>query len=209
MSYVVEWSPFLAVSAMLLVAAVRAAQLRLSRQASVLVLGVGKRGWLFALEFAFAAGLVAWIADVFLWASDAHLRVFPPALEAVVLDWQPAKVTGALMFLMGGAIFLWALASMGRSWRVGIDERRPGPLVTAGAFAWSRNPIFLFMDLYAVGVFLVHGTWAFLVCAVAIAAGIHAQILHEERFLRRKHGAPYESYCARVHRYFGRIPAST
>ena len=60
-----------------------------------------------------------------------------------VLQW-----VGLGLCLVGLAIFLAALISFGSSWRVGIDPENCNRLVTSGAFAFSRNPIFLFMNIF-------------------------------------------------------------
>jgi protein-S-isoprenylcysteine O-methyltransferase Ste14 len=62
-------------------------------------------------------------------------------------------------------------------------------------FALSRNPIFVFLDLYAFGTFLINGTLGFLLFALVLATGIHYQILQEESFLRRTYGTAYHDYC--------------
>jgi len=102
------------------------------------------------------------------------------------------------------AVFILALVSFGASWRIGIDAKTPGGLVTTGIFALSRNPIFVFLDLYAFGTFLINGTLGFLLFALILAVGIHYQIIQEESFLRRTYGKAYHDYCRRTARYFSR-----
>jgi len=75
-------------------------------------------------------------------------------------------------------------------------------LVTTGMFALSRNPIFVFLDLYAFGTFLINERLGFLLSALVLAAGIHYQILQEESFLRSTYGKAYHDYCRRTGRYF-------
>jgi protein-S-isoprenylcysteine O-methyltransferase Ste14 len=50
-------------------------------------------------------------------------------------------------------------------------------------FAVSRHPIFVFLDLYFIGTFLVNGTLVFRFFAGVTILGIHYQILQEEKFL--------------------------
>jgi protein-S-isoprenylcysteine O-methyltransferase Ste14 len=85
---------------------------------------------------------------------------------------------------------------------VGIDNQAPGELVTTGVFAFSRNPIFVFVDLYFIGIFLLNGTVIFL-AAVLVVVGLHYQILQEEQFLRAQYGQAYRYYRAGAPRYFG------
>ncbi|MFZ6027343.1 MAG: methyltransferase family protein [Chloroflexota bacterium] len=98
-----------------------------------------------------------------------------------------------------------SIAARGDSdwWRVGIDKRKPGQLVTHGAFAFSRNPIFLFIDLYFVGTFLLNGHVFFLLAALLVVVGLHYQILQEEQFLSQRYGKTYQAYQSQIRRYFG------
>ena len=84
---------------------------------------------------------------------------------------------------------------------MGIDKSAPGELVATGIFTVSRNPIFLFIDLYFAGTFLVNGTLIFLLFAALVVLGMHYQILQEERFLAGAHGEAYRRYCTVVGRY--------
>jgi protein-S-isoprenylcysteine O-methyltransferase Ste14 len=121
--------------------------------------------------------------------------------DVSLFDPGPVRLAGIAAIGVGFVVFVAALAAMGSSWRVGIDRASPGKLVTGGIFARSRNPIFVFMDLYVAGTFLLHGTLLFLVLAVVGIVGIHFQIRREERFLEGCYGEEYESYRGRTPRY--------
>ena len=92
-------------------------------------------------------------------------------LESGLAGLLPVQVLGVLLILAGDALFVWALISFGNSWRIGIDEKSAGALVTNGIFAFSRNPIFAFIDLYFLGTFLVSGAPIFLIFAVVTILG--------------------------------------
>jgi protein-S-isoprenylcysteine O-methyltransferase Ste14 len=176
----------------------RSLQLYLARGVVVLRLATGKPPLQAALELCLVVGLPLWLYEIAAYAAPLPYRVFPPPLDAVLVDATAAKAVGALLVAAGLAIFGLALAAFGDSWRVGIDRQAPGALVTRGIFAHSRNPIFLFMNLYAVGTFLLGGRLVFLLFALAAAAGLHYQIRQEERFLEQTHGDAYRAYRARV-----------
>ena len=74
-------------------------------------------------------------------------------------------------------------------------------LVTTGIFAWSRNPIYLALDLLVLGSFAIQGRTLFGLLAVLMAGLLHALILREERFLEAHYGDAYRSYRSRVPRY--------
>lgn len=114
--------------------------------------------------------------------------------------WVHGLGWGMLMF--SGAVLLWAQAQMGVSWRIGLDAETPGPLVTQGLFAHSRNPIFLSMRLNLLGLlFLLPNmfTLLLLVCGELL---IQIQVRLEEAHLPQIYGAVYEAYRARVPRWW-------
>jgi protein-S-isoprenylcysteine O-methyltransferase Ste14 len=133
------------------------------------------------------------------WPLRVHL--VPRVLGLVLVDSAWVKGVGAALVLAGLAIYALALRAFGRSWRLGIDREQHGPLVTAGVFAWTRNPVYVGLDLVVVGSFLMQGRLSFLALAGIIVALLHDQIRREERFLVQAHGDAYREYCARVGRY--------
>ena len=166
---------------------------------SPFVLGAGKKGPPRLLELLLFPWLLLWMLAVVRSAlqRSSQLVSWIPVWPAL----QPAQVLGVLLILAGDALFVWALISFGNSWRIGIDEKSAGALVTNGIFAFSRNPIFAFIDLYFLGTFLVSGTPIFMIFAVITIIGLHYQILQEEGFLSSRYGQAYRDYCGQVGRY--------
>lgn len=124
-------------------------------------------------------------------------------LGPVWIDSGLADTIGAALMISGLVIGLLAYLHMGRSWRIGIDEGSREKLVTHGVFALSRNPIYLFIDMLALGVLLASGTAFFVVTSSVVLVGIHLRVLEEERFLLRRYGSEFETYCALTGRYIG------
>ena len=166
------------------------------RGVQVFVLGKGK-GWKQKLvEWALTPLMVLWSVEILMTALGNPL--FPLALMGSVPE---LRGVGLGFCVAGLMLFVWALVSFGGAWRVGIDERHSDRLITGGAFGFSRNPIFLFMDMYMLGIFLICPTLFFLLVFVGGAVLIHMQILNEERFLQGKFGGEYVDYRRRVRRY--------
>jgi protein-S-isoprenylcysteine O-methyltransferase Ste14 len=111
------------------------------------------------------------------------------------------KYIGILFCYMGLILFLWALISFGQAWRIGIDENNADELITKEIFRYSRNPVFLFMDLYFMGIMLVYPNIVFIIIAIGAIIGIHLQILREEKFLLKKFGEKYIEYQNQTRRY--------
>ncbi len=163
-----------------------------------ITLAAGKAGLRRMAEAFLPVGLGVWVMAIALASFDAGLV---PPLDDSVVDHVVAQTAGAVLIAMGLLLFVLALASFGASWRVGIDEEHPGGLVTGGIFHFTRNPIFVFLDAYFVGTFLINGTLFFLLAALLGVTLIHYQILQEERFLQGRYGDQYEEYKQTVSRY--------
>jgi protein-S-isoprenylcysteine O-methyltransferase Ste14 len=108
---------------------------------------------------------------------------------------------GVAFCLAGLILLLWSLISFGQSFRVGIDMERPDQLMTAGAFAFSRNPIYVAFAFNLIGQFLIFPNWMLLVYLGAGTWLFHRQILREEGFMKQHYGQQYAEYCRRVRRY--------
>ena len=116
-------------------------------------------------------------------------------------------ITGAVLMLAGISGAFIAQLSMGDSWRIGVDESERTTLVTAGLFAWVRNPIFSFVLITSLGLILVLPTVLAVAAFLLLLASIEVQVrVVEEPYLTRTHGAPYRSYASRVGRFLpGRL----
>lgn len=147
------------------------------------------------------ACLLLWGYQVVAYAWPLQTHLVPVPLGTVLLDTVSFKVVGVFATLSGLLIYSLALQAFGASWRLGIDRVAPGALVTHGIFAWTRNPIYVALDLLAVGTFLVMGRLVFLALGLIMVAMLHGQIRREERFLTHAYGDAYREYCARVGRY--------
>jgi len=193
-----------ALAVILLVFVGRSIFLLFARNINPFVLGVGKGGLRRAVEVGFLVIFALWAIEILATSLALEWRIFPVPLQRRLLDSLSSQIAGVALVTAGCAIFILALDSFGASWRIGIDGKTPGGLVTTGMFALSRNPIFVFLDLYAFGTFLINGTLGFLLSTLVLAAGIHYQIFQEESFLRRTYGTSYHDYCRRTARYFSR-----
>jgi protein-S-isoprenylcysteine O-methyltransferase Ste14 len=170
----------------------------------VFVIGKGKGGRQGLLEMSFMVGLVVWSGEILLRSLDLGVSLLPDFWSQPLFDSRLADLLGASAIVLGLSLFAVALHHFGRSWRVGIDHDRPGQLVTYGVFAITRNPIFLFMDLFFLGTALIQGDLFCLLFALAAAGGIHYQIRQEEKFLLGQYGRAYRRYMLSVPRYIGR-----
>ncbi len=153
-------------------------------------------------DLAFLLCFLLWVYETLAFALPLDVHLVPTAARVLVVETITAKVLGALAMTAGIVVYALALRAFGSSWRLGIDRDRPGPLVTSGIFARSRNPIYLSLTLSMVGVFLALGRLVLLLLAILSAVYFHLLVRREERVLTQYYGDPYRAYTQRVGRWW-------
>ncbi len=174
----------------------------LARKGTVVFrLGSGKQGLSAFLEKSFLIFFPLWLFEIFIHSLHIDLQFLPSIMVDPIISNQFVRLAGAVIICIGILVFSLALMSFKSSWRVGIDTVAPGGLITTGIFSLSRNPIFLSMNLYFLGTFLIYSNPFFLLSFVCMVFGFHFQIRHEETFLLQEYGKSYSKYMTQVRRY--------
>ncbi|MEQ8768003.1 MAG: isoprenylcysteine carboxylmethyltransferase family protein [Planctomycetota bacterium] len=132
-------------------------------------------------------------------------------LENRVWRWQihgggwPWIVSGRALLVGALLIMLWALTEFHRA-KTTVHPARPSrALIERGPFRYSRNPLYfsLSLVLLAIGVSMGSG-WLLVLVPPTILIVRHQVIAREERYLEKRFGEEYRSYCTRVNRWIGR-----
>ncbi|HET7815515.1 MAG TPA: isoprenylcysteine carboxylmethyltransferase family protein [Candidatus Baltobacteraceae bacterium] len=135
------------------------------------------------------------------------LLAIPAVLLAVLGKPSAFSVTlGLPLALAGELVRCWAVGYSGVTTRE--DHVIAPELVTAGPYAYVRNPLYVGNFITAAGFAIAFtgsnnaGAKAALIGAsLGTMAWVYATIVpHEEAYLRSEFGAPYEQYCAEVPR---------
>lgn len=120
------------------------------------------------------------------------------------LEWMvhsTARVAGWALLIASLVWTVIAQTQMGKSWRIGIDQKNRTNLVTSGLFAYSRNPIFLGMRLSMLSLVLLRPNVLTVAAALAADVLIQIQVRLEEDFLLKQHGTKYEEYMRKTRRW--------
>jgi protein-S-isoprenylcysteine O-methyltransferase Ste14 len=169
------------------------------------VLGFGWRSWLQyrrtgATGFRGTSGRIGsteWIAG-FGFVIALMVAVSAPILQQINIV-QPISILTAVWIQVAGigvatvgiAATVYAQLEMGDSWRIGVDEQETTTLVHAGVFGWVRNPIYMAMFTFGLGIALV--TPNLVACSgfVLLVATIELQVRRvEEPYLLRTQAMP-------------------
>jgi protein-S-isoprenylcysteine O-methyltransferase Ste14 len=113
---------------------------------------------------------------------------------------RSARLVGWPTIAVGIGLAAWGVTSASAA-GVGVD--RPTSLVTTGAFAFSRNPMYLGWSTAVAGLGIAaRSPWV--LAAAAVAAGhTHRAIVAEEAMLAGAFGPEFDAYVARAPRYLG------
>lgn len=147
------------------------------------------------------------------------ILVFPPLMSVVVpvvallLEWLvPLGLLplGQLWLILPGVVVFgiagWLVLAGERAFRqadTNVDPRKPSLLlVRDGPFRFTRNPMYLGMVLFQIGMALTFAVdWA-LIGAVVVWAVLHfGVVLREEAYLTATFGADYTHYCSERRRW--------
>jgi len=112
---------------------------------------------------------------------------------------------GMVLIIAGYAGTLWCYASMGSTWRMGVNRSEKTRLVREGPFRFIRHPIYVFQAVMLAGASLLLPTMAiFGVLALHIIC-IMAKAADEEDYLRTLHGAEYANYLSHTGRFIPKL----
>ncbi len=116
------------------------------------------------------------------------------------------RLVFAVPMIAGLALLVWSIvlfAVVGRGTLAPLDP--PIAFVARGPYRVTRNPMYVGVTLWLVGLALLTGARPLVWYAVIVSLGFHLFVtLVEEPGLRRRFGESYEAYTRSVPRWLGR-----
>ncbi|MEN5247627.1 methyltransferase family protein [Brucella pseudintermedia] len=129
-------------------------------------------------------------------------------LLVVALLFVGSRSTGHFHeYIEAFGLSLIVAAIIGRMWcTLYIGGRKSAEIVRSGPYSVTRNPLYVFSTLGAMGIGAQTGSLIVAVgfgilCYVAFSIVIRT----EERFLEQNFGEPYRAYCRDVPRFFPKL----
>jgi protein-S-isoprenylcysteine O-methyltransferase Ste14 len=145
---------------------------------------------------------LVWLAELARLSFQFSISVLPEFLIKSLFNFQWIRYAGIIVIFISLVFWVLTLFHFRFSLRFGLDDKNLGKLVTRGVFSQSRNPFFLSINLFFVGLALLHTSIFFLGMAALTLVSIHFFILKEEKYLRKHYGDAYQKYREIVGRYF-------
>ncbi len=130
------------------------------------------------------------------------------AAISFVLGWPkapglPFRPLGIALVVIAFIPPVWA-ASLFRREGTEINPTSPTnrAVVTRGPYRFTRNPMYLGLITFALGIAIWIGAWPMVLAPIAVFATTNfVHIPFEEAKMRRQFGAAYDGYVARVARW--------
>ncbi|MBI2026960.1 MAG: isoprenylcysteine carboxylmethyltransferase family protein, partial [Deltaproteobacteria bacterium] len=121
-----------------------------------------------------------------------------PSLYSAYFIFEPL---GYAFFIIGLMIAGLSMFILGQSWRIGVDEETPGPLVQVGFYKYVRHPLYTGAFLCLFGSLLIVPNFLSFLLVLCCFMGFVTEATLEEQFLLQKYPREYESYMERTGRF--------
>ncbi len=121
-----------------------------------------------------------------------------PGRVPLWFPWQ--RVAGSLVIAAGAALMAWSLVYF-QSWRFRAKLDSDHQLATGGPFRFLRHPIYMGLNLLAVGSAIWVPTGIVWASVLLMAVGSDLRGRAEESLLAHAFGARYREYCTRTRRF--------
>lgn len=124
-------------------------------------------------------------------------------LRDTLFYYTSARIIGALLMLIAVIFFLFrSLKQFFKSNNTVVTMLPARSLQTTGIYAYTRNPMYVGMGLFYLGLSLMIGNWwHFVLFPVLLIIVQEYVIKREEKYLTRRFGQEYLDYKQKVRRW--------
>src|SRR5215813_2268170 len=130
----------------------------------------------------------------------AYLAPYTDRKAFWIIDGEPMRWLGVVLFAAGGALRIWPVFVLGPRFS-GLVAIQPGHmLVTSGVYGVIRHRSYLGLLINALGWGLAFRAGIGVLLTALMIPPLLARIRAEERLLRTQFGDEYSAYCARTSR---------
>ncbi len=123
-------------------------------------------------------------------------------IRLAVLTTMTSRGFGTVLVIASGLLSIWGLRVMQQA-GTQVDPSQPtSAIVKSGPFRFSRNPLYLALTIFQLGIGFVFGwPWVWVTLVFTLWLMKYGVIDREERYLEKKFGQEYIDYKSRVRRW--------
>jgi len=112
---------------------------------------------------------------------------------------EPLRWVGLALVVLGIALALWAIATLGRHYDLELEIHRDHELVRNGPYRFVRHPVYTGLALHFAGACLATGNLVLIAGTLLVTLpALYLRAKTEERLLRERFGAQYDAYAREV-----------
>lgn len=104
---------------------------------------------------------------------------------------------GFIIFLIGLSLAIWARISLGKNWGMPMTQKIKPELVTSGAYAYIRHPIYSGILLAVLGCAVASSLFWLIIFALTGVYFIYSSVI-EEKLLMKQFPSIYPQYRAKT-----------
>jgi protein-S-isoprenylcysteine O-methyltransferase Ste14 len=120
--------------------------------------------------------------------------------------WPGARVTGVAVMWAGIGLRIWAIFTLGDSFRTSVEVHQGQRVIDRGPYRLIRHPSYTGLMLVLIGIGVADGTWLSLAAAALVPLpALLYRISVEEKVLVKNLGEPYADYESRTKRLIPRV----
>jgi len=114
----------------------------------------------------------------------------------------PSKIIGSIIILIGLFFTFPALRQFFKTRNTLVTIKPANSLQTTGIYSISRNPMYISLLLFYIGLSFILGNWWNLVVLPLLVLIVQEYVIkREEKYLSRRFGQQYLEYKAKVRRW--------
>lgn len=144
-----------------------------------------------------------------IWIGVCFVLWRPIPLKLAMSARLVALSLGTLLYFSGQALYLWGAKTLGGMYKpssgLGVQLDIGHRLLTHGPFAHVRHPLYLGLQLAALGGLLVYRNWTFVFVLVNFL-GLFIRARREEQALAAEFGEQWTEYSRQVSAWIPRFP---
>jgi protein-S-isoprenylcysteine O-methyltransferase Ste14 len=156
--------------------------------------------WMVWVPLVVAWNLLPWLA-----LTRTHAPLGLPDFARQDALYAGLRWGAAIVAILSLAITVKCWTRMGKDWRMDVSVAEPTTLITDGAFAYIRHPIYAFSILLMLCTAAIVPTPPMAAVALIHILLMNLKARNEERHLLRAQGDAYARYLARTGRFFPRF----
>ncbi|HTZ63831.1 MAG TPA: isoprenylcysteine carboxylmethyltransferase family protein [Solirubrobacteraceae bacterium] len=118
-------------------------------------------------------------------------------LGSLAVDDPAVQIVGAILFLAGLGLAVWARIYLGRNWGMPMTQKHEPELVTSGPYRYVRHPIYSGFLLATLGTALATSLYWLLGVVILGVYFIHSAMV-EEKLMTASFPAAYPGYKTRT-----------